>query len=214
MGALSTYQGQVSLLLHDPNFQFFSQSVLTGYINEARNRVAQDTKCLRQLVTGLVFTTPTELYVPQTFLGAFGPYYVDCFGITIYWGTMRIKLSYYPFTQFDANFRRYQTFVGRPVAFSRVGSNNVYIGPPPDQSYITDWDIAVTPPPLVSDSTVETIPVPYQEPVQYYAAYKAKFQEQSLGEAAIFKREYLMCLAWNQRVFMQRIIPNPYRIGA
>ena len=42
MGALSTYITQVQRLLHDPNAQFWSTSELTDYINEARNRVANE----------------------------------------------------------------------------------------------------------------------------------------------------------------------------
>lgn len=217
---LTSYQTQVSLLLHDPNFQYFTQPVLSGYINEARNRVAQDTKCLRQLyglstgVTTFTLTQGQDFYVPQTLLGALGPQLVDVMGITIWWGTQRVKLVYYPYTQFDAQFRRYSTYQGRPVAFSRMGANNIVIGPPADQTYPMDWDIAVIPNALVSDATTEQIPVPFQEPIQYYAAFKAKFQEQALGEANIFKQQYVSNLAWCARSWMTRIIPNPYRIGA
>jgi hypothetical protein len=214
VGQLSTYQNQIALLLHDPNYQLFTQSVLTGYINEARNRVALDTNCLRQLAAGLSFTAGVEAYTPQSFLGALGPYFAQVLGITVYWGTQRIKLNQYSYTQFDANFRRYQTYQGRPVAYARLGANNIYIGPNPDQNYTTDWDISVVPAPLVSDASVEQIPVPFQEPVQYYAAYKAKFQEQAMGEAAIFKQQYLQNVMWCARAWTTRVIPNPYRIGA
>jgi hypothetical protein len=53
--------------------------------------------------------------------------------------------------------------------------------------------------------------VPFQEPVQYYAAYKAKWKEQAQGEAAIFKQQYLQTLAWCYRGFMQTIVPSAYR---
>lgn len=217
---LSVYLTQVSLLLHDPTFLYFSQSTLTSYINEARNRVAQDTKCLRQLVgysmgTSLPLTVGQDFYTPQTFLpGTVGPSLVDILGISIWWGTMRIKLTYLPYTQFDANFRRWSTYQGRPVSFTRMGANNVVIGPPADQAYQTDWDVAVIPQALVSDSTTEQLPVPFQESVQYYAAYKAKWQEQAMGEAQIFLKQYAQNLAWCLRGFMTRVIPNPYRIGA
>jgi hypothetical protein len=218
VGALTTYQTQVSRLLHDPLFQFWSQTELADYINEARNRVAQDSLCLRQLVgqsTGpdILLTIGQDFYTPQTLLGAIGPNLVQVLGITIWWGTFRIKLSYYPYTQFDANFRRYSTYQGRPVAFTRMGANNVVIGPPPDQAYSTDWDISVIPNPLVSDSSVETMPVPFQEPVQYYAAYKAKWKEQAQGEALLFQKQYIQVLQWCLRGFASRTIPNPYRIG-
>ena len=214
MGQLTTYQTQVSRLLHDPLFQYWPQTELTDYINEARNRAAQDSKCLRQLITGLALTAQTELYVPQTFLGSLGPNLVDVMGITIYWGTMRIKLAELSFTNFDAKFRRYQVYYGRPVAFTRLGANNVLFGPNPDQAYITDWDVSVIPPPLVLSTDIETMPVPFIEPVQYYAAFKAKFKEQALGEANIFLKQYAANMGWSQRSYRTRTIPNPYRIGA
>lgn len=219
MGALSTYATQTQDLLHDPTNQFWSQTQITNYVNEARNRVAQDTKCLRQLVgqsTGISLNLipGQDFYTPQTFLPApLGANLVDVMGISIWWGTNRIKLNYYAYTKFDAWLRRYSTNRQRPVAFTRMGANNIVIGPPADQAYPTDWDVAVIPPALVSDSTPETIPVPFQEPVQYYAAHKAKWAEQAQGEAMLFLQRYSAVLAWCLRGYQTRIIPNPYRIG-
>jgi hypothetical protein len=211
---LTQYTTQVQRLLHDLTFQYWSQPELSDYINEARNRVAQDTKCLRQLVAGLTLTAQTEFYVPQTFIPApLGAQLVDVMGITIYWGTQRIKLGYLSYTRFDAWYRQYQNYYQRPQCYTRMGANTVWLGPNPDQNYVTDWDIAVIPNALVSDSTPEQIPVPFQEPVQYYAAYKAKWKEQAQGEAQIFLTQYNQMLRWCARGFMTRIEPNPYRIG-
>jgi hypothetical protein len=215
---LASYLTQLQRLLHDPNNQYWSQSELTDYINEARYRVAQDTKCLRQLATnaalGLTLTAQTEYYTPQTFLPApLGAQLVAVMGITIYWGTERIKLRYVPFTRFDAIYRSYQVYYQRPVAFTRMGATLIWIGPNPDQNYPCDWDIAVIPNALATDATVEQIPVPFQEPIQYYAAYKAKWKEQAQGEAQLFLQQYNAVLRWCARGFMQFVQPDPYRIG-
>jgi len=207
---LTFYTTQVQRLLHDLNFQFWPQQELTDYINEARNRVAQDTKCLRQLVTGISLTAQQELYTPQTLLGSFGPQLVEVLGITVYWSaTERVNLAYMPFRRFNARYRRYVPYYQRPETFSRMGANNVFLGPNPDQSYVSDWDVAVIPNALTADATVEQIPVPFQEPVQYYAAYKAKFKEQSQGEAQIFFAQYMEILKMCARSYMQTTIPNP-----
>lgn len=215
MGALSTYITQVQRLLHDPNAQFWSTSELTDYINEARNRVAEDSKCLRQLATnaalGLVLTTGVESYNPTTFIPApLGPLVVDVMGVTIYWGNTRQKLAYYAFTDFDVRYRYWNQLQTIPAAFTRMSPVQILIGPMPDQAYPVDIEIAVVPNALVSDATVEQIPIPFQEPVQYYAAYKAKFKEQSLGETDIFLRQYVRTLQWCQRSYMTRVIQNPY----
>lgn len=211
--ALNFYITQVQRLLHDLNAQYWPVPELVDYVNEARYRVAQDTKCLRQLVTGISLTAQQDSYTPQTLLGAVGPQLVDVMGVTLYWGTQRIKLLYMPFTRFDAYYRQFQTYFMRPVAFTRMGATLIWFGPNPDQAYVTDWDVAVIPNPLVTDATAEQIPVPFQEPVQYYAAYKAKWKEQAQGEAAIFLQQYTATLKWCARGFMTRVIPNPYRVG-
>jgi len=212
LGALTTYQTQVQRLLHDTSGNYWPLAELTDYINEARNRVAQDAKCLRQLVPSLALTAQTEMYVPQTFLGSLGPSLVDVMGITLYWGNQRVKLNYYPFTKFDALFRPYAQYYQRPVAFTRMGATLVWFGPNPDQAYVTDWDVAVIPNALVTDATVEQLPVPFQEPVQYYAAFKAKWKEQAQGEAAIFMQQYSAMMRMCYRGFMTRVITNPYNV--
>lgn len=212
MGALTTYTKQVQRLLHDTSGNFWKQPELTDYINEARNRVAQDSKCLRQLVTSIALTANVDNYVPQTLLGSVGASLIDVMGITLYWGTQRVKLDYYPFTKFDAMFRPYQNYYQRPVAFSRMGGSLVWLGPNPDQAYVTDWDVAVIPDPLVDDTTVDELPIPFQEPVQYYAAFKAKWKEQAQGEAAIFMQQYSAMLKMCYRGFMTRVITNPYNL--
>lgn len=213
MGALNDYIAQCRDLLHDPNGQFWSNTDLTRYINEARNRVCQDSKCLRSLVTGVILTAAQEVYVWSTYLNTpagIGARVVDVQGITVYWGTTRRKLFYLPFSKFDAQYRYWQGLTSLPEAFARMGQVGVYIGPTPDQAYVSDWDCALNPTPLVSDATVDEVPIPFQEPVQFYAAYKAKFKEQSLGESQIFKTEYKEKLVWCARAAQTYIQPNAY----
>lgn len=207
---LQTYITQCQRLLHDPNSNFWSVSELTDYINESRNRICEDTKCLRSLQTGITLTAGQELYVVNTILPAVAGQVVDILGISLYWGNTRLKLCYASFSEFDAMLRAWQLYQTRPVYFTRMGAQQVYFGPIPDQAYVTDWDVAIQPPPLVNLYDVETIPPPFQEPIQYYACYKAKFKEQSLGEAKIFKDEYNRNGIRAQRVFMTRVLQNPY----
>ncbi len=214
MGALSTYTTQTQRLLHDTSAQYWPTAELTDYINEARNRVAQDAKCIRALVPGLTLTPQTEVYVPQTFLPApYGSLLISVMGITLYFGSLRYKLGQLSFTNFDARFRRYQFNYQRPVCFTRAGATNIWFGPNPDQAYATDWDISVIPDPLVDDTTVEQLPIPFQEPVKYYAAYLAKWKEQAQGEAALFEQQYVKTVIRCARAYQTRIIPDPYSIG-
>lgn len=212
---LQTYITQVQNLLHDPNGNFWPVSELTGYINDGRNRIAMDTKCLRQLATSISLTAGVELYSVAAAVAAAVPPItnpvVDVLGISLYWGNTRFKMNYLPFTAFDAQVRAWQLFQNRPVIFTRMGALNVYVGPIPDQAYVTDWDVAVLPTPMALTTDVETIPAPFTDPVQYWAAFRAKFKEQSLGECKIFKDTYATEGLRAQRSFMTRVIPNPYQ---
>ena len=98
------------------------------------------------------------------------------------------------------------------MCFSVYGQNQIYIGPIPDQSYPIEMDTVILPTALtLSNSTaVDPINDPYTTPVAFYAAYKAKYKEQSYGEAEIYKQEYLKHVnAVLNSVFTRRI-PDPY----
>jgi len=214
---LNSYIQQVQYLLHDPLAQLWSTVELTGYINEARNRVAQDTKALRQIITtsqypGLTVNQGQELYQLQTYLPSpFNTSLIDVMGITVIVNNERYKLKYWPYTQIDAFLRGWVNYQDWPVVFSRVGGNSyIYVAPVPNQQYSTEWDIAVNPQPLATDSDPEPISVPFQEPVQYYAAYKAKLKIQAQGEAKYFLDLYDEIRRRCMKAWMFRIVPNPY----
>jgi hypothetical protein len=216
--ALTAYITQVRRLLHDPSGQYWSDSELTDYINEARNRICKDTRCLRTYIPGLVtMTQGDEQYLLSDLQSAAGfttnytgYTIIDVMGVTVIWGQTRIKLGYAPWTRFDAMMRYWTNMQSRPVLFSRLGALSVYIGPQPDQSYVSDWDLALIPPPLVSDSTPEAIPEPFVTPIKYYAAYVAKFREQAIAEAQMFEKMYKRQSLIEASAFMGRVIPDPY----
>jgi hypothetical protein len=207
---LQTYITQVQRLLHDPNANFWPVSELTDYINDGRNRIAQDTKCLRALQTGITLTAGQELYQISTILPAVAGQVVDILGISLYWGNTRFKMNYMSFSEFDANVRAWQLYQSRPVIFTRMGGLQVYVGPIPDQNYVTDWDVAIIPPPMVLTTDTEVIPNPFQDPIQYWAAFRAKYKEQQLGESKIFEDRYNREGLRAARSFMTRVMPNPY----
>ena len=162
--------------------------------------------------TGMVFQydSPCEVInysaLPQ------GIQTLDVMTVNLYWGNSRIPLRYLPWTNFNAQLRYWQNYVGRPVCFSVYGQSQLYIGPVPDQSYVVDLDTVILPTALsqMTPDAVDPINDPYTVPVPYYAAYKAKFKEQSYGEAEIFKQQYdRQIQAVLNSVFTRRI-PDPY----
>jgi hypothetical protein len=276
MATLSSYITEVQRLLHDANAVFWSTSELTDYINDARERVARDTGCLRTLQisstpissTGVAAsiwaanTTVTtgsfvfsNIFIYQVtsggVLGNTAPPYpasgstfppstpftngtatlqysgpaelipfatlntgttLDILNVNLYWGNSRIPLRYLPWTNFNAQLRYWQNYVGRPICFSVYGQQQIYISPVPDQSYVIEIDSTILPTPL-SQSTpnnVDPINDPYTTPVAFYAAYKAKYKEQSYGEAEIYKQEYAKHVQAVLNSVYTRRIPDPY----
>jgi hypothetical protein len=276
MATLSSYITEVQRLLHDANAVFWSTSELTDYINDARERVARDTGCLRTLqitstpisntgVAASIWTAGatvntgdfifSNIFIYQVtsggVLGADAPPYpaasytfppstpftngtatlqysgpaeiipfatltngntLDILNVTIYWGNSRIPLRYLPWSNFNAQLRYWQNYVGRPVCFSVYGQNTIYIGPVPDQAYVVEIDSTILPSSLSSTNpnVTDQITDPYTTPVAFYAAYKAKYKEQSYGEAEIYKQEYLKQVNAVLNSTFTRRIPDPY----
>lgn len=139
---------------------------------------------------------------------------LDVMNVNIYWGNSRVPLLYRPWTQFNTELRYWQNYIGRPIAFSQYGQGQIYVQPVPDQLYVGELDCIVLPDPLVNDNSVEVIIDPYTQPVKYYAAYMAKYQEQSYGEAEIFQAQYAKQVqAVLNSVFTRRMY-NPYTFSA
>ena len=276
MATLSSYITEVQRLLHDANSVFWSTSELTDYINDARERVARDTGCLRTLqitatpisntgVPATVWTAGATVTAGQFIfnnifiyevtvsgvLGTTAPPYpasgytfppstpftdgtatlqysgpaeiipyatiatgttLDILNVNVYWGNSRIPLRYLPWSNFNAQLRYWQNYVGRPVCFSVYGQNNIYIGPVPDQAYVVEIDSTILPTALSlnTPNVNDQIQDPYTTPVAFYAAYKAKYKEQSYGEAEIYKQEYAKQVQAVLNSVYTRRIPDPY----
>ena len=217
MGALSDYQFQVQDLLHDPLAQMWPVTSITSYINEARRKVAQDTKALRTVLTNavfptLVFSQGTEFISPQAFLPApFGSKLVATMGITIIVNQQRQSLIQKAYTWVNANMRSWVNYQQWPTVWAQVSPTQICIAPIPNIDYPCEWDVSLNPDPLLQDTDTETIPAPFTDSVQYYAAYKAKLKQQSQGEAQMFLGMYKQDLFDRARGYQQRIIQNPYQ---
>jgi len=137
---------------------------------------------------------------------------LDILNINLYWGNTRVPLNYLPWTDFNARLRFWQNYIGRPLAFSIYGQGQIYLGPVPDQVYQIEVDCIILPLPLSlnTPNAVDTIVDPYTTPVEFYAAYLAKYYEQSYGEAEIYKQEYVKHASSVVNTTFTRRIPSVY----
>lgn len=192
MPVLSEYVTETRRLLHDANGRFWATSEIQDYVNEARRQVAVDTHCLRFLDTAVALVSGTETYAVAT-LTSKGERCIDILNFTVIWGQQRIPMLWSAWGQFNAKYRVWVTNLSRPTVWSLSGSApmaTLYVNPVPDQNYVAEADICYIPIPLVDDTTVDELVYPFSKPVAFYAAYLAKYKEQSYGEATAFLQEY------------------------
>ena len=137
---------------------------------------------------------------------------LDILNINLYWGNTRVPLDYLAWSDFNSRLRFWQNYIGRPLAFSIYGQQQIYIGPVPDQVYQLEIDCVVLPLELslTTPNATDVINDPYNTCVKYYAAYTAKYYEQSFGEAEIYKQEYTKHIAAVLNSIYTRRIPSVY----
>lgn len=205
---LSDYIFVVRRLLHDANANFWTDQELTIDINDARQRLVRDTGCHRILQTSAVLTG-IESYDFSTLPE--GTKTMDVINLNVYWGNSRVPLRYVSWTQFNAQMRYWINYQGQPVIYSMYGPNKYFVAPVPDQDYVTELDTVVRPTDLVALDDIDTdIVDPWKDPVPFYAAYMAKFKEQSYGEAELFKQQYVQQLQNVLSTTFTRRMPDPY----
>jgi hypothetical protein len=211
MPTLSEYITETRRLLHDVNGNFWTDAELTAYINDARGHTVQDSGCNRVL-QNYTLSVGVET-IPYSALPQ-GINTIDILNINLYWGDSRWPMYYMAWTDFNAQLRFWQNYNGRPIGFSIYGAKTIYIGPKADQAYEIELDTVVLPDPLTNSSQNDTqIVSPFYEAVAYYAAHKAKYQEQSYGESEIFKQEYTKQILGALNSTFTRRLPSVYQSG-
>lgn len=135
----------------------------------------------------------------------------DVIGISPLWGSQRYPMQWRPFSVMSALLRQWTstTYQRQPVMFSTYANTSLYIGPPPDQTYQVEFDSIILPTDLADYVTPDPIPLICQDPIQFYAAYRAKFNQQSFGEAETMLNEYRR-LVFETSASPTRRIPDIY----
>jgi hypothetical protein len=193
------------------------------YIYRVSTAGTSDTSGIPYPAAGVAYPPTTQFFVGTVGLTYAGPCEIvnyaalpegnetlDILNINIYWGNSRIPLRYMPWSQFNADVRFWQNYIGRPCVFSIYGQGKIYIAPVPDQVYPMELDTVAQPIPLVDVNEIDSIKLPYNEPVKFWAAYLAKYKEQSYGEAEIYKQEYMKQVQSVLTTTFTRRLPSAY----
>jgi hypothetical protein len=132
--------------------------------------------------------------------------------ISYIWGNQRYMLKFRGFTLFQAYMRSLLNFNQRAMIWTiHEQTGTVLIQPPPDQAYVSEWDVLALPMPLVNttDNDSQVIP-PWSDAVQYYAAMLCLSKLQNFDQADHYFKIYsarvpkIIIGAGGAR------IPNPY----
>lgn len=138
------------------------------------------------------------------------PNTLDVMNITLDWGQTRVILDRKSFTEFQASVRAWIGYQQRPGICASYGQSNWFIGPLPDQTYVSEWDTLLVPPTLVSATDISVINYPYSDPVPFYAAHIAKLNEQSFSESEQFLQLYQQKMRYAIRSTMMRKLSSAY----
>ena len=193
----------------------YPQSSANNYSNYPPSTAFADGTATLQYVgncENIYYGALTNLMGSSPLAPSSGNSVLDIVNINLYWGNTRVPLDYLAWTDFNTRLRFWQNYIGRPLAFSVYGQGQIYIGPVPDQIYQLEIDCVVLPNALVlsAPTVADVINDPYSTCIKFYAAYLAKFYEQSFGESEIFKQEYLKQATSVLNTTFTRRIPSSY----
>lgn len=193
--ALNAYLAQVQSLLDDFGGVEYTTANLTIYINDARVQVAGASESIRGLAS-LALTNGTPNYAYASATG-----FATGVGGLLSVRKMRVQVSGVFVEVMNREWDWFWSYClcgpaastpGAPNTFSELNpgiAGQLYVSPTPNQGYTASLDAVCYPIPLVNDSTVEALPYPWTEAVQYYAAYLALLNAQRNADAdAMFQR--------------------------
>ena len=124
---------------------------------------------------------------------------------TCIWGSQRVPLRNYAYSDFSVQVRGIVGFQSVPVAFS-VYADKFYIGPIPNQSYQYELDCIMYPDALTDFATLGEINDRSSVmAVKYYAAFRARMSQGDEAAASAFFQLYGERVGWSANRFTTRL---------
>jgi hypothetical protein len=176
---LSTYTQQVQTLLADLATQFYLVSNLTNFINAGRSQIAIQSECL---IANATFATMngaqayalTSITPPANLSNAIN---VRSIRVTNADTTLTVleSRSWQWFQNYYLNGAA-SIATGTPKVWAQQTqgvSGSFSLSPIPSGTSILNIEASWVPVPLVNDTTVDVLPYPWTDAVQFYACYLA-----------------------------------------
>lgn len=125
--------------------------------------------------------------------------------VTVIWGSQRVPLRNYAYSDFKIQTQGIVGFQSVPVAFAMMG-DTLYIGPTPNQAYTYELDCIFYPDSLLDFSTMGEISDRSSiMAVKYYAAFRARMSQGDEQAAQAFFALYQERVAWSANRFTTRL---------
>lgn len=119
---------------------------------------------------------------------------INVLSISVIWNTRRYTLSFQGFTVFQAWARMLQAqgWKSQPAIWTiHQQERLVYVDPPPNQHYLSEWDVVRQAQPLSNLGDIDTdIPDPWAAAVQFKAAEYLLMKHQNFGQVTYYAQKY------------------------
>ena len=135
-------------------------------------------------------------------------------GISVIWNLMRYSLTYLAFSMFQAYARQLQNFNSTPQVFNHLRQANpgqIYIQPPPNIIYQSEWDVIRLSSPLTNPSDIDLDLVdPWARAVQFRAAELLLMKHRQWSDVGFYGQHYESFIPHIIATSGSIRIPNPY----
>lgn len=226
---LAQYLADLQNLLNDAGGQLFRPGTLINNINQARRRIAWWSQCIRVMPEGVQTVPGQEIYHFKDWIaqvqsrpGVREIHAVQTLSIALGGpgsgpGTWNPAWNQVDFSDFQARFRIWNRgFVGTiawPGYWAQYGhgtAGSIYLWPIPSMAQRMELDCFCMPFPLETDDDPEALPMPWQDAVQYFAAFKCMLQQQRLQEAKAYLELFKSDMPEFASAVKPRMIVAPY----
>lgn len=223
MAALSDYISQTRQFVRDNltgaanlNSQFYTDAQVIQWINKARDDIARDTNCTREIAL-LSLNLGQERYSFSTIIAQLASQGMPArtvlwvVGAQLQWTTtLKFALDRLNWAQFTAYYRSIPTFQSFPLKYCEY-AQSIFVAPVPNQSYTLECDTIFLPTPLVNTTDQETaLYDPWSDLVPLRAASWLKMYQQSWQEVDYLKGRYYEELAYKFSSHPAFSVPSEY----
>jgi hypothetical protein len=213
--ALLAYETATQRLLQSPQapITLYDLPSIDSYINTARQQLAMEGECVRQIGTITTDLGSREYDFDDDITGL-NPWVQSVVHVrrvtinTVTGGQSMLNTHAWPwFDYFYINNPNPPN--GAPARWAQYGqgvTGTIWVDPIPDSAYILNADCVCVPIKLIDDTTVEGIPYPWTDAIPYFAAYLALLSAQAPARTADADR---MLARYEEFVQRARQFSNP-----